>query len=142
MPQKKLNTKEIIKMLAEIDSETAEDIGIQYAQETYLNLVDVILVYEKGVDKTEEEILEDNKNLDAFEQVLRYIMPPLEAKKFIHSGRWTRPLRDLSDSELLDLKDKLHSKVYSIEMGRRRRLDHTTWATSGNEYMNEEKQNV
>ena len=86
-----------------------------------------------------KKILEDNKNLDSFEQVLRYIMPPSEAEKFIHSGRWTTPLRDLSDSALLNLKDKLHNKVYTTEIGRRRRLEHKTWATSGNEFIHKEK---
>lgn len=126
-------------MLAEIDTDTAEDIGLQYVQETYLSLVDIIIVYEKGVDKSEEEILEDNKNLEAFEQVLRYLMPHSEAKKFIHSGRWTTTLRDLSDEKLMTLKDKLHTKVFTTEIGRRRRQVHMSWATSGNKYMNKEK---
>ena len=32
-------------MLAEIDVDTAENIGLQYVQETYLGLLDVIFVY-------------------------------------------------------------------------------------------------
>ena len=126
-------------MLAEIDVDTAENIGLQYVQETYLGLLDVIFVYEKGFHKEDAEKEKEANLVKGFQLVLEYIMPPSEFKSFVEAGRWTTAIQDLSDEELDALEPKIHEKVWRTEKNRRASLQAKSWATSGNKYMNEEK---
>ena len=126
-------------MLAEIDIDTAESIGLQYVQESYLGLLDVIFVYEKGFHKEDAEKEKEANLVKGFQLVLEYMMPPSEFKSFIEAGRWTTAIQDLSDEELDALEPKLHEKVWRTEKNRRASLQAKSWATSGNKYMNEEK---
>ena len=126
-------------MLAEIDIDTAESIGLQYVQESYLGLLDVIFVYEKGFHKEEAEKEKEADLVKGFQLVLEYMMPPSEFKSFVEAGRWTTAIQDLSDEELDALEPKLHEKVWRTEKNRRASLQAKSWATSGNKYMNEEK---
>ena len=126
-------------MLAEIDVDTAENIGLQYIQETYLGLLDVIFVYEKGFHKEEAEKEKEADLVKGFQLVLEYMMPPSEFKSFVDAGRWTTAIQDLSDEELDALEPKIHEKVWRTEKNRRASLQAKSWATSGNKYMNEEK---
>jgi len=126
-------------MLAEIDIDTAESIGLQYVQESYLGLLDVIFVYEKGFHKEEAEKEKEADLVKGFQLVLEYMMPPSEFKSFIEAGRWTTAIQDLSDEELDALEPKIHEKVWRTEKNRRASLQAKSWATSGNKYMNEEK---
>ena len=87
-------------MLAEIDVDTAENIGLQYVQETYLGLLDVIFLYEKGFHKEVEEKENEANLVKGFQLVLEYIMPPSEFKSLVEGGRWTTAIEDLSDGEL------------------------------------------
>ena len=126
-------------MLAEIDIDTAESIGLQYVQETYLGLLDVIFVYEKGFHKEDAEKEKEADLVKGFQLVLEYMMPPSEFKSFLKAGRWTTAIQDLSDEELDALEPKIHEKVWRTEKNRRASLQAKSWATSGNKYMNEEK---
>ena len=126
-------------MLAEIDIDTAESIGLQYVQESYLGLLDVIFVYEKGFHKEEAEKEKEADIVKGFQLVLEYMMPPSEFKSFVEAGRWTTAIQDLSDEELDALEPKIHEKVWRTEKNRRASLQAKSWATSGNKYMNEEK---
>jgi hypothetical protein len=126
-------------MLAEIDIDTAESIGLQYVQESYLGLLDVIFVYEKGFHKEEAEKEKEADLVKGFQLVLEYMMPPSEFKSFVEAGRWTTAIQDLSDEELDALEPKIHEKVWRTEKNRRASLQAKSWATSGNKYMNEEK---
>ena len=126
-------------MLAEIGIDTAESIGLQYVQESYLGLLDVIFVYEKGFHKEEAEKEKEADLVKGFQLVLEYMMPPSEFKSFVEAGRWTTAIQDLSDEELDALEPKIHEKVWRTEKNRRASLQAKSWATSGNKYMNEEK---
>ena len=122
-------------MLAEIDTETAESIGLQYVQETYLGLLDVIFVYEKDFHKDEEEKAKEADLLKGFQFVLEYMMPTTEFKSFIDAGRWTTAIQDLTDKELDELESKMHNKVWRTEKNRRASVQARAWATSGNKYV-------
>ena len=126
-------------MLAEIGIDTAESIGLQYVQESYLGILDVIFVYEKGFHKEEAEKEKEADLVKGFQLVLEYMMPPSEFKSFVEAGRWTTAIQDLSDEELDALEPKIHEKVWRTEKNRRASLQAKSWATSGNKYMNEEK---
>ena len=126
-------------MLVEIDIDAAENIGLQYVQESYLGLLDIIFIYEKDFHKDEADKEREANVLKGFEFVLEYMMPPSEFKSFIEAGRWTTSIQDLSDEELDALESKMHEKVWRIEKNRRASLQAKSWATSGNKYMNEEK---
>jgi len=126
-------------MLAEIDIDTAESIGLQFVQESYLGLLDVIFVYEKGFHKSEADKEKEADLMKGFHLVLEYMMPPSEFKSFVEAGRWTTAIQDLSDEELDALEPKIHEKVWRTEKNRRASLQAKSWATSGNKYMNEEK---
>ena len=128
-------------MLAEIDVDTAENIGLQYVQETYLGLLDVIFVYEKGVHKEDAEKEKEANLVKGFQLVLEYIMPPSEFKCFVEAGRWTTAIQDLSDDQLDDLESKIHEKVWRTEKNRRASEQARAWATSGNKYEEERKAN-
>ena len=128
-------------MLAEIDVDTAENIGLQYVQETYLGLLDVIFVYEKGFHKEDAEKEKEANLVKGFQLVLEYIMPPSEFKSFVEAGRWTTAIQDLSDEELDELESKLHEKVWRTEKNRRASEQARAWATSGNKYEEERKAN-
>ena len=126
-------------MLAEIDIDTAESIGLQFVQESYLGLLDVIFVYEKGFHKSEADKEKEADLMKGFHLVLEYMMPPSEFKSFVEAGRWTTAIQDLSDEELDALEPKIHEKVWRTEKNRRASLQAKSWATSGNKYMNGEK---
>ena len=126
-------------MLAEIDIDTAENIGLQYVQESYLGLLDVIFVYEKEFHKEEAEKEKEADLLKGFQLVLEYMMPPSEFKSFVDAGRWTTAIQDLTDKELDELESKMHNKVWRTEKNRRASLQARAWATSGNKYVMEQE---
>ena len=126
-------------MLAEIDTNTAEDIGLQFVQESYLGLLDIIFIYEKDFHKGKADKEKEANVLKGFEYVLEYMMPPAEFKSFIAAGRWTTSIQDLTDKELDELESKLHEKVWRTEKNRRASLQAKSWATSGNKYVIEAK---
>ena len=126
-------------MLVELDIDAAENIGLQYVKESYLGLLDVIFVYEKGFHKEEADKEKEADLVKGFQLVLEYMMPPSEFKSFVEAGRWTTAIQDLSDEELDALDPKIHEKVWRTEKNRRASLQAKSWATSGNKYMNEEK---
>jgi len=77
-----------MKVELDIDAQDLEDIGVDFVKESYIGLLSTLVDLpgnktERELFDIEDELIQDQRRLECFETVLKYILPKGEANAFI-----------------------------------------------------------